>query len=482
MKLKLIFLIYFVVLLNVSSKPNVLFIIADDLMKQVSLYGHNEIKTPELNKLAETSTLFDRAYCQYPLCGPSRASMMLSKYPDKTGITFNQAGKNSKVHAKAQAMSLMTMPAYFKSHNYLSVGGGKLYHNNVQEVDIDFDEILANSGHDGEKVKIKQVNVKKTQTLIAEISEEDPFKHKDGVLVKNAINWLKSYENKGSTKPFFMALGFKKPHSPFSCPEQFWDQYEAEEIKLTEVPKPNDILEEYSLSGVNSLLKVHPDTAQFDAYNLPMEKKLEIVHAYSACVTYIDFLVGEVITGLKAANLYDNTIIVFTSDHGYKLGEYDRWAKNTLHEKDSVVPLLIHYPGQSSRVTSKAVVGLVDIFPTLTDLCSLPTPKNIDGRSFMRSLKDPNVAHRDYVRTVLPRTGGESKDKVSGVSIFHREGYRYHHWWRGDYKHVPKAEELMGIELYDHYKNSNSALSIKNIYKESPELTQKLQDLTLKND
>ena len=279
-----------------------------------------------------------------------------------------------------------------------------------------------------------------------------------------------------------MALGFKKPHSPFSCPEQFWDQYEAEEIKLTEVPKPNDILEQYSLSGVNSLLKVHPDTAQFDAYNLPMVKKLEIVHAYSACVTYIDFLMGELITGLKAANLYDNTIIVFTSDHGYKLGEYDRWAKNTLHEKDSVVPLLIHYPGQSSGEISKAVVGLVDIFPTLTDLCSLPTPKNIDGRSFMRSLKDPSVAHRDYVRTVLPRAGGETKDKVTGVSIFHREGYRYHHWWRGDYKHVPKAEELMGIELYDHYKNNDSPLSTKNIFRESPELMKKLQGLTLKND
>ena len=112
MKFKLVLLINFFALLHVSAKPNVLFIIADDLMKQVSLYGYNEIKTPELSKLAETSTLFDRAYCQYPLCGPSRASMMLSKYPDKTGITFNQAGKSSKVHTKAKAMSLITMPAY----------------------------------------------------------------------------------------------------------------------------------------------------------------------------------------------------------------------------------------------------------------------------------------------------------------------------------------------------------------------------------
>jgi len=164
------------------KSPNVLFIIADDLMKQVQLYGNDEIKTPHLNKLAETSTVFDRAYCQYPLCGPSRASLMLSKYPDNTGITFNKAGKSSKVHEKAKKMSMMTMPAYFRKHGYLSVGGGKIYHNNVQadaaDFLVDFDVILKNAGRDGEKIKVKD-GPTKNKTRITEKSDGGVFEHKD---------------------------------------------------------------------------------------------------------------------------------------------------------------------------------------------------------------------------------------------------------------------------------------------------------------
>ena len=485
-KLICVFFLISTVLLAEVKKPNVLFIVADDLMKQVEFYGYSEVKTPNLNKLAQESTLFDRAYCQYPLCGPSRASFMLSKYPDQTGITFNQAGKSSKVHEKARKMSLMTMPAYFRKHGYFSLGGGKLYHNNVQadaaEFLVDFDYILGNSGHDGKKIKVQVGDSKKTKTLIAERSEEDPLTHKDGALTKNALEWLKNRPKESDKRPFFMALGFKKPHSPFSAPAEFWDMYDRDQLALPKVPKPNDILEQYSLSSSGGLLKVHPDTAEFDSYTLPESKKKEMVHGYYACVTYVDFLIGELIKELKSNGLYENTIIVFTSDHGYKLGEYDRWAKNTLHEKDSAVPLLVHYAGQTQGKLSEAVVGLIDIFPTLTEMCALPLPSNIDGRSFMGSVENAEQGHREYIRTVLPRAGVESKDKVTGVSIYYHEGYRYHHWWKGDYKSQPSKEELMGLELYDHYKNNDSPLSRKNIYKEKPELTNRLQDLTLLNN
>jgi len=469
---------------KVVKSPNVLFIIADDLMKQVQLYGNDEIKTPHLSKLAETSTLFDRAYCQYPLCGPSRASLMLSKYPDNTGITFNKAGKSSKVHEKAKTMSIMTMPAYFRKHGYLCVGGGKIYHNNVQadaaEFLVDFDVIFENAGRDGSKIKVKDGSTK-NKTFITEKSEVEVFEHKDGVLVKNAINWLQKYNKATQEKPFFMALGIKKPHSPFSSPAKFWDIYNRELLKLANVPKPNDILE-YSLSGSNGLLKVHPDTEEYDSYTLPEEKKKEIVHGYSACVSYVDFLVGELIEELKHQGLYENTIIVFTSDHGYKLGEYDRWAKNTLHEKDALVPLLIHYQGQKNGGLSQAIVGLVDLYPTIAEMCSLPVPRKIDGRSFKACVHDTKLSHREYIRTVLPRVVGEAKKKVTGVSIYHQEGYRYHHWLEGDFPETEDKERLIGIELYDHYRINDSPLSRKNIFMEKPKLTKRLQDLTLLNN
>jgi iduronate 2-sulfatase len=469
---------------KIVKSPNLLFIIADDLMKQVGLYGNDEIKTPNLNKLAQESTLFDRAYCQYPLCGPSRASLMLSKYPDNTGITFNQAGKSSKVHEKAKKMSMMTMPAYFKKHGYLSVGGGKLYHNNVQtdatEFLVDFDIILKNAGRDGEKIKVKD-GPTKNKTRITEKSDGEVFEHKDGVLVENAINWLQKYNKATQEKPFFMALGIKKPHSPFSSPAKFWDIYNREQLKLPNVPKPNDILE-YSLNGSNGLLKVHPDTEGYDSYTLPEEKKKEIVHGYSACVSYVDFLVGELIEELKHQGLYENTIIVFTSDHGYKLGEYDRWAKNTLHEKDALVPLLIHHPGQKYGGLSQAIVGLVDLYPTIAEMCSLPVPRKIDGRSFKACVHDAKHSHREYIRTVLPRVVGEAKKKVMGVSIYHQKGYRYHHWLEGDFPETKEKEQLIGIELYDHYRINDSPLSRKNIFMEKPKLTRRLRDLALLNN
>ena len=466
-----------------EKKPNVLFIIADDLMKQMELYGHNKIKTPELSKLAKEALVFDRAYCQYPLCGPSRAALMTSKYPDVSGITWNQAGKSSTVQKKAKEMGIKTLPAYFKSQGYLTVGGGKLYHNSVipdsADTQEDFSIAFFNPGHDGVKKKMKVEGKVKKSTTIAEASDKGLYEHKDGAVVKLAKEWLNKYTQTQEQKPFFMSIGLKKPHSPFSCPKHFWELYKKENLKLSQVKAPNDILIHYSLSKPTALLKVHSDTSMYDAHSLPEAKKLEMIHGYQACVSYADYLVGDLIRSLKQNGLYENTIIVFTSDHGYKLGEYDRWAKYTLHEKDSVVPFIVRAPQykKSFNQKTKAIVGLIDIYPTLAELCGLPIPSNLDGKSFVKTLVDPNVSERDYVRTVLPRSASEDHPRAAGVSIMHKNGFRYHHWWQGELDTFPSQDQIIGYELYDHYNQNNSPISTKNLYQAKPELLEQMREL-----
>ena len=464
-----------------AERPNVLFIIADDLMKQVELYGNPLIKTPELQKLAKQSMVFDRAYCQYPLCGPSRASLMLSKYPDISGITYNQAGKSSIVQKKAEKMGIQTMPAYFKANGYITVGGGKLYHNSVMpdtpDSAIDFSVVLSNAGHDGQKVKIP--GSKNKSTNIIESSNLGIYEHKDGATVQRAKQWLNQHASSDSAQPFFMCIGIKKPHSPYSCPKQFYNLYQRDEMQISHVKAPNDILTHYSLSKPTALLKVHADTKMYDAYSLPAAKKRAMIHGYQACVSYADYLVGDLIRSLKENKLYDNTIVVFTSDHGYKLGEYDRWAKYTLHEKDAVVPFLVRAPQYKGTFgqSTKAMVGLIDIYPTLAELCGIPIPEKIDGKSFVKTLQDSTVSEREYIRTVLPRVATDDFPKAAGVSIMHKNGYRYHQWWQGELNQFPVKGAIVGQELYDHYNQNNSPISANNIAAQKPALIEQMRKL-----
>ena len=273
-----------------SRKPNIVFIISDDLMKQTELYGYKGFKTPELNKLAKEALLFDRAYCQYPLCGPSRASMMTGLYPSVSGITWNQGGKAKLAQKKAEKNGTQTLPAFFKSNGYTTVGGGKIYHNTVldgkEESVNDFNVVLSSKGKDGKKKKVN----KKKMTLITEASDHEIEDHKDGRLAHNAVEWLDNYKKNNSNSPFFMTLGFKKPHSPFSAPKQFFDKYKRESIIPPDIKAPDNILKHYSLSGPGALLRVHADTLEYTGETLPEAKKKEIIHGYSACVSFTDHL------------------------------------------------------------------------------------------------------------------------------------------------------------------------------------------------
>lgn len=466
-----------------KSNKNVLLIISDDLMKQVEVYGHDETKTPHLSTFADEALLFDRAYCQFPLCGPSRASMMLSKYPENSGITWNQAGKSANTQRVGRKLGVSTLPAFFKHHGYITVGGGKLYHNSVipddADTKADFTVALFNSGHDGIKKQIKDPNTGKKvkRSAMTESSKRGIYDHKDGNLVGKAKEWLKTHAESENDQPFFMAIGIKKPHSPYSCPEQFWDIYDRAALKLPNAPAPSDINTHYSLTSPNAQLLTAFDTEQYTGDTLPEEKARELVHGYYACVSYADHLAGDLIQSLKDNELYDDTIVIFTSDHGYKLGEYARWGKFTLHEKDAVVPLLVRSPDhpQSHGQNTEAIVGLVDLYPTLAELSNLPSPENIDGQSFAKTFADPAYSARQYIRTVRP----QGKD-ASGVTVIHENGFRYKHFYAGKLSEPPADNDaFIAFELYDHYHQNNTAISTENLYKEQPELVKQMQMLAL---
>lgn len=464
-------------LLRAAERPNVVFILSDDLMKQIGVYGHDAIATPELNKLAGQSMVFDRAYCQYPLCGPSRASLFLGTQPNRSGITWNQGGKSSVVQKKAGQLGIKTMPAHFREHGYVTVGGGKLYHDTVipgtDSAKFDFNVALSSAGKDGQKAKGPG---KKRKTLITQASPYDVYEHKDGALIAEAKKWLTKNARADEDKPFFMCLGLKKPHSPYSAPKRFFDLYERDAMPITDIKAPNDILTHYSLSSPNALLSVHADTEAYDGDTLPDAKKREMIHGYRACIAYIDFLIGDLVKSLKQAGQYENTIIIVASDHGYKLGEYDRWAKFTLHEKDLAIPFIVRVPmfhkGHGTR--TKAIVGLIDIYPTLAELCGVPIPRNIDGKSFAGTLRGNEKPARKRIHSFVGRAEKESADgkthpKATGVSVIANNGFRYTEWWQGAPDQFPVAQrDVIGPELYDHYGSQNTPISTKNLAAEKP--------------
>ncbi|TWT84326.1 Choline-sulfatase [Planctomycetes bacterium CA13] len=468
-----------------NERPNVLVIIADDLMKQVGVYGYDFVETPNLNRLTKESMLFDRAYCQYPLCGPSCASLFLSTYPSNSEITCNQGGKSSNVQKKAERLGIKTMPAHFREHGYVTVGGGKLYHDTVlpetESAKLDFSVVLPSKGKDG--VNVKDPKTKDKRTRITSASEFGVYEHKDGALVKNAKQWLQQRAKKSASKPFFMCVGLKKPHSPYAAPKRFFNLHQREAMQITDIKPPGDILTHYSLSFPNALLSVHADKQQYDAYSLPAAKKKEMMQGYAACVSYADFLVGDLLDSLKQTGFDDNTIVVFTSDHGYKLGEYDRWAKFTLHEKDAVVPLIVRVPGLQSghNAKSDAIVGLIDLYPTLATLCDVPVPPGIDGISFASTLRDKQSSAREYIHTFVTRAERTTSDNVThpkaiGASATHRNGYRYTQWWQGEPATFPSRSPILGVELYDHYHKSNSPISQRNISAVAPDRVKEMQE------
>jgi iduronate 2-sulfatase len=400
-----------VVLLCASStfaaepKYSVLFIIADDLTyTALSCYGNKVCKTPNIDRLAERGTRFTRAYCQGTYCGPSRASFLSGYYPHATGVL----GYTSP---RPQIGDRATWPQHFKDHGYYSARVSKIYHmgvpGGIEKGDDGADDALSwterfnskgpewQAPGDGETLEGNPDGKKPVvggNTFVVVEADGDDLVHADGKTAAKAVELINNHKD----KPFWLGVGFVRPHVPFVAPRAYFKPF-----------KPFDqmVLPETVQRDWDDIPKAGINYKTSENMKMDVRRQKKAVGGYYASVAYMDAQVGKVLDALEKANLYDRTIIVFTSDHGYHLGEHDFWAKVSLHEESAGVPLIICVPGKKPAVCN-SLVELLDLYPTTAKLCGLSVPDRLQGKDISKMLDDPSHEVRDAAFSVAPMRKG----------------------------------------------------------------------------
>jgi arylsulfatase A-like enzyme len=428
-----------------AKRPNVLFLIADDLNNLLGCYGDPLAKTPNIDRLAARGVLFERAYCTFPLCAPSRNSFLTGLYPNSTGILANAQVFRQTIP------SHVSMPQAFRLSGYFAARIGKLYHYNVPTS-------IGTNGHDDPgswEMELNPAGVDRLEeepqifsllpgTFGATLSwyaspKPDRF-HTDGLMAEDAV-WVLERCARRNDRPFFLALGFFRPHTPYVAPRDYFTLYPENDMPVVQGVKEDQA--DIPPAGLAS--------DKQEQAKLTDDLRRQCRQAYYASISFMDAQVGKVVDALDRLGLSGNTVIVFTSDHGYHMGEHGLWQKMSLFEESARVPLLLVAPGVSKTGgVATSPVSLVDLFPTLAELCGVKAPSNLQGQSLVPMLKDPSVAGRSWAVTQVVRDGGNRRTGAStavgdnGKRFF---GYslrtlrwRYTEWDEGG----------EGRELYDH--------------------------------
>lgn len=441
-----------------DAKMNVLYIVSDDLCNRLSCYGDPVVKSPHIDKLAAKGVRFDRAYCQFPLCNPSRASFMTGLRPDSTRV-YENATHFRKVNPQVQ-----TMPQTFRKHGYFTARVGKLYHYGVPaQIGTDglddkpsWDQVINPRGRDKddeEKIFTLNPNGKGSGrfggTLSWLAAEGTDAEQTDGKIASEIIKLLDT--NKG--KPFFIACGFFRPHTPYVAPKKYFEMYPAESMKLPDVPKG------HVMAGPAPAFA----SQKREQNAMTDDQRRQAIQAYQAATSFMDAQVALVLAELERLGLADKTIIVFHSDHGYHLGEHGLWQKMSLFENSARVPLIIYDP--RAKANSKAcgrTVELVDLHPTLAELCGLTPPDGLDGKSLQPLLNDATAkwerAAISQVRRGAPgAVAKKGRMPFMGYSI-RTERYRYTEWDGGK----------QGAQLFDY---QTDPAELKNIAEDKTHAT-----------
>jgi len=360
-----------------NQKYNVLFIAVDDLRPELGCYGNRIIKTPNIDKLASWGVRFDAAYCQYPLCNPSRSSMLTGRYPTQTGVLDN------RVWFGAGHPDFVSLPKYFKQNGYASLRTGKIFHGGIDDADAWTAGGEARRFEGAVNTTAPGQNPANSDRIVE--LEGNGESHADYRFATRAIEFLEGHKD----KPFFLAVGFTKPHSPPTAPKRMIEMYDAAKMPLppdfAPAPKAPAGFPSLSIPPRNSDLfigrEASPDAAR------------EVIRAYYASTTFTDYNVGRVLDALERLKLRERTIIVFWGDHGYHLGEKGKWSKhNSLYEVGARVPLMIVAPkARGNGKASPRVVQSLDLYPTLAELCGLPAPNGLAGHSLAPLLANPNT-------------------------------------------------------------------------------------------
>ena len=417
-------------MMGFAERPNILFITIDDLRTELGSYGARAI-TPHLDKLAESGLQFNHAYTNQAVCGASRLSFMMGLYPEFT--------KERTYHVRNwrhRHPDVVTMNQFFLENGYKTVGTGKVYHR-WQGPDVDlknWSEYIDPQGThyvDASSIELGKEQAaaygkafKRGPTTEAGVAPNAKERYFDGWRASESSRQLEKLA--ASKEPFFLAIGFSKPHLPFTAPVEFWDLYDREDFTW-----PANIgvpvgYPEYARNRKPGELGNYTDVPPgHDPQEFPPEMVQRLIHGYIASVSYTDYNIGKVLDTLERTGVAENTIIVIFGDHGYKLGDHFTWTKHTNFEIDNHVPLIIYHPTlETARGSSDALVELIDIYPTLAELSRLDAPDHLQGRSLVPILRDPSRVHRQYAYSSYPHQDGE----VIGHSI-RNQRYRYTEWW-----------------------------------------------------
>jgi arylsulfatase A-like enzyme len=399
------------------KKLNVLFILADDLRPDLGCYGHPQVKSPNIDALAKTGVRFERAYCQYPLCCPSRTSLLTGRLPTATGVLRNTQDFR-KLHPE-----LVTLPEHFKASGYTTLRAGKVFHGG-----LDDDQSWTEGSEKSTKTKgnVPEIDppAPPPPPGLANPADRviklkgDGETHIDFKTADKAITFLR--QNKD--KPFFLGCGFLKPHSPPTAPEKCFDLYDVKNIRL-----PDTFASKPTLPDGFPALSLLPNGDLFVKRDATETEAKEMIQAYWASTSWVDWNVGRVIAELDKLGLRDNTVIVFWGDHGYHLGEMGKWAKHgSLFEVGTRVPLIVVAPGAKANGQAVAPpVQSMDLYPTLCELCGLKAPDALQGHSLKPLLDDPK-AKWDYPAFTI---AGQTADNL-GVAV-RTDKYRYAEWQGG---------------------------------------------------
>lgn len=432
--MKYLLLLFGITLFSCAQEKeyNVLFIISDDLTATaVSSYGNKVSNTPHIDQLASEGVRYTKAYCQYPVCGPSRASFMSGYYPNAT-TTFGYVSGRKNIGDNRKTWSQL-----FKENGYYTARVSKIFHMGIP-IDIEKgtdgkdDTASWNEKYNSQapewqtkgeaelvqgnpdcKIERKGGNV---MTIVK--ADGDELMHADGQTAQKASELIRKHKN----EKFFLAIGMVRPHVPFVAPKSYFEPYPFNEITLPE--KVKDDWKDIPKRGINYVTSVNG--------KMNLEQQQKAVAAYYASVSYMDTQVGKVLQTLKEEGLEDNTIVIFTSDHGFHLGEHDFWMKVSLHEESARIPMIIKVPGKKPAV-SNSFVELIDMYPTVAELAGLKYSEHLQGKSLLKTLDDPSYEVRDMAfsvsqggKTFLLRTNKWAyiqydEDAESGMELFDME-------------------------------------------------------------
>lgn len=451
------------VLFAQSNQPNVLFIAVDDLRPELNCYGKSQIISPNIDKLAGEGIVFTRAYCQQALCGPSRLSLMTGMHPD--GIGNYGMSNNKVVEWREHRPGVISLPEQFRKNGYYAVGFGKIYDNRLG-IDEGYSWDRFTQGWKNEYVSPRSKKILE-QSKAEEKAGRKPTiirpavdyydtpdeTYTDGSNAKLAIDFLNTYQ---SDKPFFLAVGFAKPHLPFVAPKKYWDLYNRDKIELPEFQKPPKGMTEYTLSP-------YKEIESYISKSIMDEGKIkELRHGYYACVSYVDAQIGKIIQTLEDKGVLDNTIIVLWGDHGFKLGDFGEWAKATNLEIDARVPLIFRMPkGKMAGTKIDTPVELTDIMPTLCNAANIDIPANAEGKSLLPLFSNPGAEFRPFALTQYPREG-------MAYSIRTKD-------WRYTEYHSKKDNSIIEQELYRI--SDETLMEERNVEDEFPEVVNSLSKM-----